>query len=274
MERWKIVSMVVGSCFRRFPEAEQSSEFIARINAELERTASPHLMNEKSVEGCWSQARRLKADSPSYWLLLVRLTEAALLCAGNYADNCEYEAAGDFLVNPREILVHQRTDGRSTAKNRHGRLSEQFGFAGVEGLDSMKTFAASVCLETTKPPLLEHMTQVLKKSDRISPEYLQRLEESQRRIVDTLACLAAWHVSDSAELWRRLQESSVRDRVFAESNFCRFDAQVFHRIGADLRRSLAEPAFRSPFLAAFRSGENAGPRPPPVALHAIANSPV
>jgi hypothetical protein len=265
--------MVVGSCFRHIPEAEQTLEFITRINAELERTVSALLMTEKSIESCWSQARRLKADSPSYWLLLVRLTEAALLCAGNYADNCEYEAAGDFLVNPREILVHRRGDGRSTAKNRHGRLSEQFGLEGVAGPNSMKAFAASVCLEIAKPPLLAHMTQVLKKSERISPEYLQRLEEGQRRIADALAYLAAWRVSDSAELWRRLQESSVREKVFAESNFCRFDAQVFHRVGADLRRSLAEPAFRSPFLAGFRWGENGGKRTSPAALHALANAP-
>jgi hypothetical protein len=265
--------MFVGSSFRHIPEAKQTSEFITRINAELEWTASPHLMTEKSVESCWSQARRLKADSPSYWLLLTRLTEAALLCAGNYADNCEYEAAGDFLVNPREILVHQRRDGRSTAKNRHGRLSEQFGLEGVEGPNSMKAFAAGVCLEITKPPLLAHMTQVLKKSERISPEYLQRVEEGQRRIADTLAYLAAWRVSDSAELWRRLQESSVRDRVFAESNLCRFDAEVFHRLGADLRRSLAEPAFRSPFLAGFRWGEHGVKRTSPATLHALANSP-
>ena len=140
-------------------------ESITRINAELERTVSPHLMTEKSVESCWSQARQLKGDGPSYWLLLVRLTEAALLCAGNYADNCEYEAAGDFLVNPREILVHRRGDGRSTTKNRHGRLSEQFGLEGVERLRSMKRFSAGVCLEITKPPLLPHMTQVLRESE-------------------------------------------------------------------------------------------------------------
>jgi hypothetical protein len=137
----------------------------------------------------------------------------------------------------------------------------------------MKAFAASVCLEITKPPLLAHMTQVLKKSERISPEYLKRLEEGQRRIADTLAYLAAWRVSDSAELWRRLQESSVREKVFAESNLCRFDAQVFHRIGADLRRSLAEPAFRSLFLAGFRWGENAVKRAAPATLHALADSP-
>ena len=124
--------MIVGDSFRRMPEAEQTLESITRINAELERAVSPHLMTEKTVESCWSQARQLKGDGPSYWLLLVRLTEAALLCAGNYADNCEYEAAGDFLVNPREILVHRRGDGRSTTKNRHGRLSEQFGLEGVE----------------------------------------------------------------------------------------------------------------------------------------------
>ena len=137
----------------------------------MERAVSPHLMTERSVESCWSQARQLKGDGPSYWLLLVRLAEAALLCAGNYADNCEYEAAGDFLVNPREIIVHRRGDGRSTTKNRHGRLSEQFGLEGVERHRSMKRFSAGVCLEITKPPLLPHMAQVLGESGCISQSY-------------------------------------------------------------------------------------------------------
>jgi hypothetical protein len=266
--------MVVGSSFRRMPVAEQTLEFITRINSELERAVSTHLMTEKTVESGWSQARQLKGDDPSYWLLLVRLTEAALLCAGNYADNCEYEAAGDFLVNPREIIVHKRGDGRSTAKKRHGRLSEQFGLEGVEGLNSMKTFSASVCLEITKPPLLPHMARVLKESGCISKSFLHRLEELQRRIADALAFLSAWRIFDSAELWRRLEASAPCERVFTETHLCRFDVQVFHRIGEDLRRSMAEPDYRSSFLSRFRMGENGLKRTLPATVHALAGSPV
>jgi hypothetical protein len=255
------------------PEAEQTLESITRINAELERAVSPHLMTEKTVESSWLQARQLKSHGPSYWLLLVRLTEAALLCAGNYADNCEYEAAGDFLVNPREILVHRRGDGRSTAKTRHGRLSEQFGLEGAERHRSMKRFSAGVCLEITKPPLLPHMARVLGESSCISQSYIHRLEEFQRRIADALAFLAAWRIFDSVELWRRLEASSPRERVFAESHLCRFDARVFHRIGADLRRSIAEPDYWSSFLAEPHMGKKGLKRTSPATALALASSP-
>jgi hypothetical protein len=248
--------MNVWDVLRRMPDAEQASESIVQINTEIGRAPSPLLMTEKVVERCWLQARRLKSEGQSYWLLLVRLAEVALLCAGNYADNCEYEAAGDLLVNPREILVHRRADGRSTAKNRHGRLSEQFGLEGVERLRSMKRFSAGICLEITKPPLLPHMERVLRESGCISQSFIQRLEEGQRRIANTLAFLAAWHVFDSAQLWRRLQVSSARERLFVESHLCRFDTRVFHEIGEDLRRSLAEPGFESPFLAEPHVADN------------------
>jgi|FrelakmetLWP11LW_1041352.scaffolds.fasta_scaffold15553_1 hypothetical protein len=264
--------MIVWGSFRPMPGAEHCLESIIRINAELEHEVDSCLMNERVIEKYWSRVRRLEGDGPGYWLLMARLAEAALLCAGNYADNCEYEAAGDFLVNPREILVHNRGDGLSTTKTRHKRLSEQFGIEGVERHNSMKQFSAGVCLEITKPPLLPLMTQVLRKSERLSTEYLQRLEEAQRRIADTLAFLAAWRVFDSAKLWQRLQESSARERVFAESNLCRFDARVFHRIGADLQRSLAEPDYRSSFLTGFRAGENGLKRTAPATVPALAGS--
>jgi hypothetical protein len=230
-------------------------------------------MTEKTVESWWSQAVQLKGDSPSYWLLLVRIAEAALLCAGNYADNCEYEAAGDFLVNPREILVHRRSDGHSEAKNRHGRLSRQFGLEGAEHHNSLKRFSAGMDVEITKPPLLPHMARVLRESGCISRFFIQRIEELQRRIADSLAFLAAWRIFDSIELWRRLEASSPRERAFAESHLCRFDGVVFNRIGADLRRSLAKPDGRSPFLAGFHPGGNGLKRTSPAPVHAIAGSP-
>jgi hypothetical protein len=177
------------------------------------------------------------------------------------------------LVNPREILVHRRGDGLSTAKNRHGRLSEQFGIEGVERHNSMKLFSDSVCLEITKPPLLPHMARVLGESGCISEPFIHRLEELQCRIADALAFLAAWRIFDSAELWRRLEASSPRERAFAESHLCRFDAQVFHRIGVDLQRSLTEPDCWSPFLAEPHMGENGLKRISPATALAPASSP-
>ncbi len=254
-------------------DAGQALESIVRLSTELEHEVASNLINEKLIDDWWLRARKFDSHGPGYWLLLVRLAEAALLCAGNYADNCEYEAAGDFLVNPRQILVRRMADGRATPKNRHGRLSDQFGLAGVKRCHLMKRFSAGVSLEITKPPLLPHMTQVLRRSKCISPSYLERLEESRRRIADTLAFLAAWRIFDSAELRRRLQATSERERIFAESHLCRFDTQIFDQIGVSLKRSLAEPDYRSPFLAEPHLSENKLQRISPETLRTLAGSP-
>jgi len=82
-------------------DPKQALECIARISTEVERKDAPHLLNEKIIERCWSHASRFESGCPrGYWLLVARLTEATLLCAGNYADSCEFEATGDLLVNP------------------------------------------------------------------------------------------------------------------------------------------------------------------------------
>jgi hypothetical protein len=254
-------------------DAGLSLESIVRLSAELEREVASSLIDEKLIDRCWSKARNFDRRTPGCWLLLVRLAEAALLCAGNYADNCEYEAAGDLLVNPRQVLVHRIADGRPTPKNRHGRLSDQFGPPGITRSHFMKRFSAGVCLEITKPPLLPHMTQVLRRSKCISPSYIQRLDEGRHRIADTLAFLAAWQIFDSADLRRRLQATSERERIFVESHLCRFDTQIFDQIGACFKRSVAEPDYRSPFLAGPRSNENKLQHKSPATLGVLPGSP-
>ena len=265
--------MTVLGSFRQVPEAARAVDFIARINAEAELEVKSRLIDEKMIERCWLRARKLAGGGPAYWLLLVRLAETALLCAANYADGCEFEAAGDLLVTPREILVHGLDGGRPTAKNRHERLSEQFGLDGPERRYLMKRFSAGVCLEVTKPPLLPHMSQVLAGSGRISAGYLKLLADGQHRIADTLAFLAAWPISDSAELWRRLQAASPSEREFVASNLCRFDRQIFDQIGVSLQRSLADPHYRSPFLTAPAPGETRRQRSSAATAGVLAGSP-
>jgi len=224
-------------------------ETIAGLNTQVEQCVVSNLIHERMLERWWAEARKRKKYGPGYWLLLVRLAEATLLCAGNYADNCEFEAAGDLLVNPREILVRERQSRRAVVKNRHGRLSTQFGLGGSREQKAMKRFSAGVTLEITKPPLLPHMTQVLVESRRVSSFYLDRLETGRRRIADALAFLAAWPVSNPLELRQRLEASTPREKKFVESRLCRFDLQVFRQIGTDLQQSLERPEFRSAFLA-------------------------
>jgi hypothetical protein len=239
----------------------------ARMSAAIEGEVAAGLTNENVIERWWLRARRIEAQGPDYWLLLARLAEAALLCAGNYADNCEYAYAGDLLLNPREILIHSRSGG-TMAKNRHGSLSRQLGFSGSSRIRALKAFAAGVFLEVTRPPLLPLMTQALKESGRVATHYLQRLEGAQRRIADTLAFLAAWQVWESAELWRRMQASTAAEKGFIESRLCRFDRKTFDRIGADLRRSAADPGFRSTFLTVSGARENGLRRLPPAGVPA------
>jgi hypothetical protein len=229
--------------------APPSSDAIFAINWDLEQAGSPLLLTEKTVERCWSQTLALEGEPAGRWLLLIRLAEAALLCAGNYADNCEYSAAGDFLVNPREIVIRSRCGELLAIKKRHGRLSEQLGFTRGDQLTSIQRDPVGVVLEITRPPLLPLMTRILKESGRVASFFIRRLEEGQRRIADALAFMAGWRINDSVEFWRRLKASSPSERAFAESCMCRFDTQVFDQIGAELQRSLTRPDDRSSFLS-------------------------
>ena len=101
---------------------------VLNLNAEFDRITSGWLVNERAIESWLEQLQTtVSANDPCYWLLMARLTELAIVCAGRYADACEFAAAGDLLVNPREIRVH--VSGRrptAVVKQRRGALTAQF----------------------------------------------------------------------------------------------------------------------------------------------------
>ena len=71
---------------------------ILTLNEDLDNLALPHGVNEQTIEYFLKNLEAYDTiKDPAYWLALARLFELSLICAGHYADNCEFSAAGDLL---------------------------------------------------------------------------------------------------------------------------------------------------------------------------------
>jgi hypothetical protein len=99
---------------------------ILTLNEALDNLHVPYEVSEQTIENFLQNLKTYgTADRLVYWLMMARLFELSLICAGHYADNCEFSAAGDLLVNPRKVLIHRRGYPYPLTKQRHGRLTEQ-----------------------------------------------------------------------------------------------------------------------------------------------------
>ncbi len=215
----------------------RNGDALAGINRCLDQTAIPHELSEHLLEEMLGGIQT--AGSPRdavYWLSLARLTEAAILCAGHYADNCEFRAAGDLLVNPRKIRVHVPGRGPSFTKARHGRLTDQLAqrFAGCDGGPVDKREASC---EIVAPALLPDLYRRLSTSGYFTGEYLAHVETRLTAVSATIAFLAAWPVAANEQLYQRLQEGDAALREFVEGHLCRFDPTWFWLLGHRIRQS-------------------------------------
>ena len=220
---------------------------LLRLNALMDETIIPYEVNEGQIES-WLNTLEASSDQdgPIYWLLWIRLMEAALLCAGNYVDNCEFSAAGDLLVNPREIRVHSK-DARPPARKwirkwRHGRLSEQFRINGHSRRHTIETIKNEYQLEITRPPLLPVLFRSLKDSGQISGAYLVHTDRRMRQITDTIGFLTSWQIFEAADLHRRTLCATPETRSFITSHLCRFDNRIFLQAGNAVKRMAIDPA--------------------------------
>ena len=110
-----------------FRQPAAPAQPLLRLNALLDAAILPYEVNEGQIENWMNTLEASSAkDGPIYWLLWIRLMEAALLCAGNYVDNCEFSAAGDLLVNPRSIRIYIDGVREPVNKKRHLALTDQF----------------------------------------------------------------------------------------------------------------------------------------------------
>ncbi|MDY6791034.1 MAG: hypothetical protein SWH54_07185 [Thermodesulfobacteriota bacterium] len=223
-----------------------------RLNNALDKVAVPYVVNESRIEE-WLDELEMQNDekNPAYWLLLVRLNELALLCAGNYADNCEFSAAGDLLLNPRKIKVHFNDTKPSVIKKRHCSLSKQFGKEGQPREYVLQRLADKATIETKRPPLLPQLFRKMQYSGRVSLSYLDLANTRMKRIAETIGFLSSWQIFDATDLYRRISGATPEARGFVESNLCRFKNDLFFDVGNDVRRVASDPKYRSDFLAYF-----------------------
>lgn len=216
---------------------------LLRLNTLLDQAILPYDVNEEQIEN-WLNTLEVSGDNadPIYWLLWIRLMEAALLCAGNYVDNCEFSAAGDLLVNPREILLHSQDARPPARKRRHGRLSDQFRENGHSPGHAIETLKNEYHIEITRPPLFQVLFRGLKGSGRIASAYLEHVDRQMWQITDTIGFLTSWQIFDAADLHTRIRVATPETRLFISSHLCRFDNRIFLQAGNAVQRMAIDPS--------------------------------
>jgi hypothetical protein len=183
-----------------------------------------------------------------YWLTFARLNELTLFCAGNYADNFEFTAAGDLLVNPRLTTVHVRGLSEPVVKNRHSRITERFRCAASTKKEVIQWLKNETFLEIKKEPLLAYLYERLKNSGYISQQYLYATDRRMRQIADVIVHLWSWHLPSGLDLHYRLQYSSQSEREFIKSRLCQFDREIFNDLGHDFHAIIQGEGCKIKFL--------------------------
>jgi len=202
------------------------------VNRRLDQVGVPHGINEAFLEEILSRVHATGSPHDAvYWLTLARLAEAAILCAGHYADNCEFRAAGDLLVNPRRVDVQVQSRGTSFIKPRHKSLTDQLAERFSEAIDKREAECRIIA-----PALLPDLYRRLAASGYFTQEYLDHMQQRLTTIAATIAFLAAWQVETSEQLYQRLQSADAAQRDFVEEQLCRFDATWFWLLGHRIRQ--------------------------------------
>ena len=225
------------------------SEPLLLLNAELDHLKLPHLINEVSIERFLTRLEDSGLlNQSSYWLLMARIFELALFCAGHYADNCEFSAAGNLLVNPRKVLIHQKGYPHSQVKQRHGRISDQLNPSGQCGKHLSVLLKHEVAVEIAKPAILPYLFEQIKNSKEIAVWYLHHAEQRMKKIADTIGFLSAWSVSRFEDLHQRIHAASPKMRRFVADHLCSFDTGCFERLGREIQRLIKNSNHPCDFL--------------------------
>lgn len=215
---------------------------IARINRVLNQTAVPHEMDEARIEALLVDLdhRRIPRDEP-FWFTTARITELALLCAGHYADNCEFSAAGDLLLNPRRICVNVTPHRQMFIKARHGRVSDQLAALPCAE-DARPISPRQADCNVVTPALLPFLYRRLRNSGIFDMAYMDDVAARMQHIADTIAFLAAYQTFSNEALHRKLATAGEDERAFVTAHLCRFTRGHFDRLGRQIEMKGPPPA--------------------------------
>jgi hypothetical protein len=223
---------------------------ILTFNEAVDNLHVPYDVNEQTIENFLQNLKTYgAADGPAYWLMMARLFELSLICAGHYADNCEFSAAGDLLVNPRKVLIHRRGYPHPLTKQRHGRLTEQLNKKEKCRKIILLQVKHDVTVEVAKPAILPYLFERIERSRHIASWYLLEAQERMKKIADTIGFLSAWSLTKFEVLHHRLQKMSAKTRHFVADHQCNFDTRYFVRIGREIPRIIENPQEYSEFLS-------------------------
>jgi hypothetical protein len=218
-------------------------------NMELEQRSKAHKLDEGCLERTVQELEQsCIVRDVLYSLTLARVTELAILCAGNYADDCEFTAACDLLVNPRLILVHVRDQIEPVVKERHGGITDQFSHVDRSTDKIVEWLKENTWLEIKKEALLPYLYNELSCLGHLKSDHLESIERRMKRIADVVGFLSAWQLPDSCGARDRLSFVSEAERQFIYSNLCRFDLKFFHQLGHDLFRLVEDGRYKCRFL--------------------------
>ena len=223
---------------------------ILNINEALDNLHVPYEINEQVIENFLKNLKDYDTTHrPVYWLMMARLFEMALICAGHYADNCEFSAAGDLLVNPRQVLVHRRGVPHPLVKHRHGRLSEQLSEEETYRELVLFQIKHEVTVEVSKPAILPYLFERMEQSSQIASWYLEDAQGRMKKIADTIGFLSAWSLSKFEVLHNRIQMMSPKTRRFVADHQCNFDTYYFIRLGREILKIIENSKEHSDFLS-------------------------
>lgn len=218
------------------PSSEHTA-FIQQFNAALESASPIAALNEPFLEERLANLERCAPIQDGlYWLSVARLMELALLCAGNYADACEFQLVGDLLLNPRVVYIHVRGEDYPIVKHRHEPLTEQFGRHGCSTSDVIDWLKNETILELKKEALLPYLYKQMEDSRSFSEDYLESIRKRKIRIASLIGFLANASFEDAASLHLWMRSASSDDRKMLECRLCRFDRSVFLKLGLKIQQ--------------------------------------
>jgi hypothetical protein len=228
----------------------EKDEWTLGFNLKLDSLSKISSLNERVLEDMLGQLdghREVGGDF--YWLTLARINELALLCAGNYADNCEFRLVGDLLLNPRRVLIYMRGSLQPVTKIRHKSLTEQFRYVAESRLGVVQWLKNETLQEIKEEALLPHLYEVLENSGRLQIHYLDAVYERKTRIAALSGFLASSGFKDGTDFHQWMHHASPADRSLVESMLCRFDYGIFFALGEEIRLIAEDPTRTSSFLA-------------------------